>query len=333
MKVMHLLYSNCFGGAEKVAMDLMTISNPFVKSIYVSKEGKISEHLKSRGLEYHLVDKFNYFELKNIVKRNKIDVIHAHDFKASIMANLLGVKVISHIHQEPKWINKMNLNNFLYGINTIFFSHIVVTSNNLVKQLNYTNKVVLLNNFVDVPDEFYSTDRKMKRFDFIFVGRLEKEKNPMGFVDFVQQMNNYGNFSAAIVGDGTEKNTIESYIKKYHLDIKLFGFQKNPYVLMSKSNFLVNTSEREGFGLVIIEAMQMGVPVISGSNIGGVSTYFNASNHINIEFPEESFAKKIKNIINNDNLYGSLSKNSYDLGVSFKDTEKIYRTLFEVYND
>ena len=46
-------------------------------------------------------------------------------------------------------------------------------------------------------------------------------------------------------------------------DILLIGFQKNPFKYISKAEVFVLSSFVEGFGNVIIEAMALGIPVIS----------------------------------------------------------------------
>ena len=68
-----------------------------------------------------------------------------------------------------------------------------------------------------------------------------------------------------IIGEGPLREKIISWIKEMSLDedILLIGFQKNPFKYISKAEVFVLSSFVEGFGNVIIEAMALGIPVIS----------------------------------------------------------------------
>jgi glycosyltransferase involved in cell wall biosynthesis len=67
------------------------------------------------------------------------------------------------------------------------------------------------------------------------------------------------------IGDGPHKERITSWIKDMSLneDVLLLGFQNNPFQYISKSDIFVLSSFFEGFGNVIVEAMALGIPVIS----------------------------------------------------------------------
>ncbi len=68
-----------------------------------------------------------------------------------------------------------------------------------------------------------------------------------------------------LVGDGEERKNIEELIKKLGLEKKiiLLGFLENPYPIIKKAKLLVLSSENEGFGNVLIEAMILNTNVVS----------------------------------------------------------------------
>jgi N-acetylgalactosamine-N,N'-diacetylbacillosaminyl-diphospho-undecaprenol 4-alpha-N-acetylgalactosaminyltransferase len=68
-----------------------------------------------------------------------------------------------------------------------------------------------------------------------------------------------------IVGDGPLKNTIEKLIFDLNLvdRVHMIGFDSNPYKWIKNANFLVSTSDNEGFGNVLVEAMALNTPCIS----------------------------------------------------------------------
>ena len=74
-----------------------------------------------------------------------------------------------------------------------------------------------------------------------------------------------------LVGDGPERRRINEYVKDHPFkkDILFLGKQENIEELFAISDLILLLSEKESFGLVLLEAMACGVPGI-GTNIGGI---------------------------------------------------------------
>lgn len=74
-----------------------------------------------------------------------------------------------------------------------------------------------------------------------------------------------------IVGDGPLARTLERQVEaldlKHH--VRLAGFVQNPYQLMAESDIFVHAARTEGFGLVLGEALSLGLPVIATACRGG----------------------------------------------------------------
>lgn len=68
-----------------------------------------------------------------------------------------------------------------------------------------------------------------------------------------------------IIGEGPQRERILSWIKEMSLDddVLLLGFQENPFRYVVRADVFVLSSLVEGFGNVIVEAMALGIPVIS----------------------------------------------------------------------
>lgn len=100
---------------------------------------------------------------------------------------------------------------------------------------------------------------------FVFVGRLAKVKRVDLLLQAFKQVQQKQLCRLLIVGDGTEKAFILDFIRKNYLtDVcHLTGQQNNPLPWIKSADALVLSSDYEGFGNVIVEAMACGTQVIA----------------------------------------------------------------------
>lgn len=74
-----------------------------------------------------------------------------------------------------------------------------------------------------------------------------------------------------ILGDGPERHRLEQLVHELGLvgRVRLPGFLQNPYAVMQRARVFAMSSRFEGFGMVLIEALALGVPVVSMDSPGG----------------------------------------------------------------
>jgi glycosyltransferase involved in cell wall biosynthesis len=131
------------------------------------------------------------------------------------------------------------------------------------------DKIVVIPNAVD-PKDFAGLDEGKpngKRAGFI--GRLDPIKRINDLIDAVAPLPSQ--FTLDIFGEGSQRQSLEAQIAKLNLNdrVKLHGAVADPREALRKIDLLVLPSAAEGFGLVLIEAMAAGVPVI-GTNVPGI---------------------------------------------------------------
>lgn len=333
-KIMHLLYSNSYGGAERVAMDIIEETNNIYSSIYVSKKGEINDILAEKNIQYQLFEKISFFKIAAVIKKNEIDIIHAHDFRASIFASFFfkHCKIVSHIHQSPKWLEKKTVKGFIYRIILKKISEIILVSPEIQNSFlfnGYEEKITILPNYVKKTN--LKTVTANKRYDFAFVGRLEKEKRPQKFLEFFEQFKNIReDVSAIVIGDGTQMDEVRNYITAKNLNILQTGFLKSPQEKMVEAKFMLITSEKEGFGISAVESMQLGVPLIT-KKIGGVTDLIDEKNGIPIDNFSIDELKKINMFLDDSEKYLKMVENARELGDSFSDIKKWLSIVRKVY--
>jgi glycogen(starch) synthase len=106
-------------------------------------------------------------------------------------------------------------------------------------------------------------------FPITFLGRLDPIKDVPTLIDAVALLN--GRVHLTIAGDGSDRARIEQRIARKNLRqwVTLIGPVDHPRNVLAASGALILPSLAEGFGLVLIEAMAAGVPVIS-TDVPGV---------------------------------------------------------------
>lgn len=98
------------------------------------------------------------------------------------------------------------------------------------------------------------------------VGRLEKEKNLPLLMEACALLRQRGrDFNLCLAGRGSLRESLEQLAKDLGMEGHVFfaGYQRNPYALMARCAVLALSSNREGFPNVLVEALCLGVPVVS----------------------------------------------------------------------
>ena len=104
------------------------------------------------------------------------------------------------------------------------------------------------------------------------IGRLVKRKNIPETLTVLSRLRRSINFKFFIIGDGPERKTIEDTIQRFDLadSVHLLGNASDEvkFQVLNLSDAYISTALHEGFGLVFLEAMEFGLPVICYNNGG-----------------------------------------------------------------
>lgn len=97
------------------------------------------------------------------------------------------------------------------------------------------------------------------------VGRLTLQKDHETLIRAFKLLPNELNARLIILGEGPLRNSLEALIKKLKLEDSVFlpGFVLNPYPWFRSADVFVLSSLWEGFGNVIVEALECGLPIVS----------------------------------------------------------------------
>ncbi|QYA44586.1 glycosyltransferase [Macrococcoides bohemicum] len=224
-----------------------------------------------------------YLFKRYIENNGKPDIIHAHVSIISGQTALrLGKKytipVVITEHHSVVIDNKKTLRKMKKIIES---ADSFITVSEFLKKKLEMNNIEVIPNFIK--EEIKPYNGKLDDFTIITVSNLTPNKNTKLLIDAVDLVNKEGlNVKLKIIGNGPLLAEYYEYIHNNNIQNIVFMNQMNNSEVIkeiSKSNILVSTSKIETFGVSILEAISVGVPVIS-TNSGGPLDIVNDINGI-----------------------------------------------------
>jgi glycosyltransferase involved in cell wall biosynthesis len=199
-----------------------------------------------------------------------------------------------------------------------------ILSEYLMKKYKSKNSILVRSSSIRDQDISLPKKINLEEINLIFVGRFAHEKNPHFPILIAKKLRDRGyDIYLNLVGDGELKTKMEELIQKTGLNknTKMFGWikeRKKLLDILKSSDILLFTSKPgEGLGLVILEAMSQGLPVIAtkcggpeeiiGDGINGFLVNYSTDEEIINQFVE-----KIEFLIQNTEIYEKISKNNIE---------------------
>lgn len=254
------------------------------------------DKIKELGFScHHLVSnrKFDFgaiFKLKNILKREKCNLVHSNKYKADIIsliaARMMGIPIITTVHGWCSEDLKARIYEKMQAFSWRFFNQVICVSEFYrQKALSFgvsKDKVTVVHNSIVTGDYktiqskgTYLLDKygiPADHFVIGIIGRLSLEKGHCYFIEAANKLaQKIPNISFVIAGDGKEKQNIKELIDKFNLEKRVYmlGHIKNIKEIYALSNAVVISSLREGLPTVLLEAMLYGIPVVA-TRVGGI---------------------------------------------------------------
>ena len=204
------------------------------------------------------------------------------------------------------------------------------------KEVYHMNNVGVIYNMIDKEKINMMANKEDIVFDnnkinLIAVGRFHDMKGFDRLVEVLNKLNinqKLQNVIVRIIGDGDDFELVKEKVNEYNLADKvlLLGKKENPYSYVKKSDCYLMCSRYEPFGLVILEAMTLGVPVLSLDVLSIKEILSNDYGEI-YENSEQGLYDGIIDIIENPkkwNKYKNNLKNyNYDIKEIINNIEKL----------
>ena len=175
-------------------------------------------------------------------------------------------------------------------------------------------------------DSFKKENKLEDKPIVLFVGNLIKRKNVDSLLEAKKISS--GDYYLVIVGDGPEFKKLAKKVEDENIrDVIFTGSRNDVENIIPSCDMLVLPSFSESFGLVLIEALACGKPVI-GSDVGGITEIINDDVGLLVD-PNKvsSIAGAIDKLINDDDLRLVLSLNARNRAIDFSEVTIPYEEL------
>ncbi|MDF2065064.1 glycosyltransferase [Bacillus sp. Cr_A10] len=339
-RVLHVLSSNDFAGAENVAISIISNLSDSYEFRYASPFGGIHENLLERGVTYAPMKKLSFFELRKVIRNWNPDIIHAHDFTATLLCLVTGFNkpVISHIHQNPDWLQSINKYSILFFLACLKIKELIVVSP-VIKETTFLSnffnkKCKVIKNIVDINwIKKNSLNPTGNTYDIAFIGRFEEIKDPLRFINIISQLVlDFPTLRVLMMGGGNLEKKCSEVINEKKLSdiIELKGFLLNPYPYIRNSKILVMTSKSEGLPMIAMEALAIGRPVVV-SNLKGIENIIDSSCGF-ICNSDSEFIENIGTLLRSEGEYMKMSAESTKKATKICNMDEYRKQLKMVYN-
>lgn len=342
MKVLHLLASNKYSGAENVVCQIIKMFDKEIEMAYCSPEGTISETLKDKKIKYIPLKKLSLKEIKKAINEYKPDVVHCHDLKAIVLCSNIGnVKKIAHIHVNHPKMKSVTIRSLIANKCLKNFQHIYWVSQSCLCDFKYhkkfLNKSTVLPNIISIEDLYKTIDINVKDsekiYDIVYCGRITYQKNPLRILDIVEMLKrNKKDVKIVVCGDGDLYDIFKQETTKRGLEdnVELKGFVKNPASIIKQSKLMILTSFFEGTPMTALESMALGVPIVS-TKTDGMKNLINEGKNGYLYETNEEAVNIIMRVLESPSRLSKIMSSSMKFAKDYNNIEKYKNKLKIIY--
>ena len=164
------------------------------------------------------------------------------------------------------------------------------------------------------------TQKRPKSMLLVTVGRLEPQKAYMRLLKIMKRLTDERvDVNLWILGDGSERGMLESYIQEHHLQkhVSLLGFHANPYKYLRMGDLFVCSSLSEGYSTAVTEALILGIPVITTDCSGMAELLKDGECGMITENDDEALYVGLKQLLSDEALLKHYRQKAVERGKEF----------------
>lgn len=369
LKVLHVIPSLLKGGAERITLDicyeLQQRDHVLVKLITFRDENTYSflsnkighEVIPSRFIpSLKGKDLIEVDQLQKSVESFNPDIVHLHLFESVMIMSTVEVpnaKWIIHFHDNMIQLKKHKLNTFLNKSSlTNYYERSLVlkkfrsrnvhclaiskdTLQFIRQNLGSKFSSSLLFNSIDTK-RFAQGETVRAQNRIVNIGSFVAKKGQELAIRTVSELKKRGIIvQLDLLGDGEMRLHLETLTKELNLENEVIfhGNVDYPEIFLSEAMLYIHTASYEPFGLVLVEAMAAGLPVVSTDGKGNRELIVEGENGFMIwNRNPEHLADKIELLLTNDSLRNQMANNAKKFSSTFS-IESYVDELIKIYGN
>ena len=257
MKIIHYVLSNRYAGIEQHVNELATEQSKF-NDVVVIANSNIQKYFNKNlqiinSSNYGRRNFFSLFFLLKIIKNERPDIIHSHGSKTTHLINRLRYFI--------KFKHVATIHGIKSNIKVYLKADAIIGVSKAIQTL-FKNKVNIIENWYNPLFNNQTPTNKNKNY-YLAIGRLEKIKN----FDLLIKCWKSQQDKLLIIGSGPEKNNLQKLISDMKME-KLITIIDEVDIQDLKKYYenakaLIISSQKEGGPRVALEALAVGIPVLS----------------------------------------------------------------------
>lgn len=304
-KILYIITQSSWGGAQRYVFDLAThLDGKFDVTVAFGGAGMLKDRLDRKNVRCitlknlvreisPLKDFLGFWEIYQLIKKERPDIVHTNSSKAEILGNLAAAlarvpKIIHTAHgfvfNEPMGFLKKSFYVFLERLankptDTIICVSDYDRSTALIHQIAPATRLTVIRNGIDMDEHEFSGAAQNEepipsngKFIITTIANFYLTKGLPYLIEAAAILSqDSSDLEFWIIGDGRERPAIEKLIAHHRLkNIKLWGFQNSAENFLHQSDIFVLPSVKEGFPYAILEAMAEELPIVA-TKVGGVA--------------------------------------------------------------
>lgn len=287
------------GGAQKSSANLSFVLSKLDYDVHIISilnqidyeyQGQLLNLGKLKDENDSIFGKIKRFRLfYNYLQTENFDYIIDSRSRPTFFKQLIVNTFLYHNHKVIYIIHNYFLDRYLPS-STILAKLLYMKSNKLVcvskeienlvaKSYGFKNVTTIYNAVVNHSNKTLEISSKLPKKFILFFGRIDdKVKNISLLLEaFKRSHLPKKDIALVILGDGPDTLCLQQKVKGLELEDKVtfLSYLSDPKAIISKAIFTTLTSTHEGFPMVIIESLQLGVPVVSVDCKSGPSEVIN----------------------------------------------------------
>lgn len=365
MKIAIVCYPT-FGGSGVVATELgIALAEHGHEIHFITYKQPVRLQLLHHNVHYHEVSVPSYplfhyqpyelalsSKLVDMAKLYEIEIVHVHYAIPHAYAGYMAKQMLAEEGITIPMVTTLHGTDItLVGSHPFYKPAVTFSINNsdavtsvskslkedTLRLFNIKKEINVVPNFIDIQkyENLYSDcERELIAADdekiITHISNIRKVKRVDNVIEIFERIQNEMPAKLVIVGDGPEKKSLEILCEKKGIrdNVLFVGNSHEVDKILCFSDLFILPSEHESFGLVALEAMACGIPVIS-SNAGGLPevNIHGESGYLSAVGDTDEMAKNAIKILENDKIHQEFKRKAKENAHRFE--TKLIVPLYE----